>query len=185
MFADLSDGQSLAPEKPRFKLAAPEIDARIRELVGAGMSLSEIVKDLGIEVSRTAVHKRVTGLGLTLQQRSFNPIAQKPPEFGRAVSGAEMTKYRRPTRKREKSWLSMFQTEIGALLIGGQYSYAEIWDELKRRHPIVPQLAAQTTARQKSLRFSVWLSRERARAATKATKSMKRLAAKPQVGKGP
>lgn len=136
--------------------------ARLRELVGKGLSLADIRAALGIEVSRQALHKRICNLGLELKQASF--AAAKPtPTLGRRVSGAQMAKYSRPRRARDKPWLDSFGSELKELLAAGGMSYPEIWDELQRRHPFVPQLAAQTKARDKSLRISVWVSRQRAK----------------------
>ncbi|WP_423600927.1 hypothetical protein [Roseateles sp. MS654] len=142
------------------KLTGEAMAVRLRELVGQGMSLADIRAALGIDVSRQALHKRISDLGLVLKRESF--AAAKPePALGRRVPAAVMAKYARPKRARDKPWLDSFSQELDELLAAGVMTYAEIWDELLRRHPFVPQLAAQATAREKSLRISVWVSRQR------------------------
>jgi len=142
------------------KLAGEDVAERLRDLVGQGLSLADIRLKLGIAVSRQALHRRIGNLGLVLTREPFG--ATKPnPELGRRLTGAEMVKYRRPRRARDRAWLDSFSSELDALLVGNQMTYAEIWDELLRRHPFVPQLASQTSSRDKSLRIAVWVSRQR------------------------
>jgi hypothetical protein len=158
MDAEQMDGQGV--KNAKGKLAGEGLDARLRELVELGLSLAEIRVELGVDVSRQALHKRIGELGLVLQRRPFG-AAKLTPVLGRRVSRADMAKYVRPTRERDGPWLDAFGQELDELLSTGAMSYAEVWDELKRRHPFVPQLAAQTASREKSLRISVWVARRR------------------------
>lgn len=139
----------------RSPLGGPQMQAALRALVDAGKSLSEIQSVLSLEVSRQAIHKSLKALGLELHRSRGDNFP------GRAVASTDAAKRRRPTRERAQPFLSMFRTELDELLVGAQHSYAEIWDELKRRHPFVPQLSAIDSAREKSLRISVWVLRER------------------------
>ncbi|MBA2723033.1 MAG: hypothetical protein H0U56_09070 [Methylibium sp.] len=147
----------------RSSLSDPRIQAQLKALVDAGLTLSDIRNALGLVVSRQAIHKRLTALGLQLHRKRIGAHASAPggKVLGQGAVSAEAAEYRLPARNRSQPFLSTFRTELDDLLVGAQHSYAEIWDELKRRHPFVPQLSALESAREKSLRISVWVLRER------------------------
>lgn len=88
---------------------------------------------------------------------------KKPRALGRPVTAAQMAKYLDRGEKRDKPWLHAFAKEIDALKASGDFSNAGIWDELQRRHPIVPQFFEYTEARDKAMRIAVFLSRQRAK----------------------
>lgn len=144
-------------------LGDPHMQDELRALVDAGRSLSEIRTALGLVMSRQAIHKRLTALGLQLHRKRIgaNAPARADSALGVGVTNVGIAKGRRPAQKRPQAFLSMFRTELDELLVVAEHSYAEIWDELKRRHPFVPQLSAIDSAREKSLRISVWVLRER------------------------
>lgn len=162
MNTGIDDDEAATSDKT--ELSAEALNAQLRVLVGQGLSLAEIRAALGVSMTRQGLHKRVQALGLVLAGRQIGAARPDSPRIGRPVSGAEMAKYLRPARERDEAWLSVFRSELNELLDSRQLTYAELWDELRRRHPFVPQLAAITTAREKSLRLSVWVSRERKKA---------------------
>jgi hypothetical protein len=120
-----------------------DADNKVAEWVSTKLTLKEIVAQfasLGIKVSDMTVLRRLQRLGLSLAN---TPVAQ--------CTGSG-------------PWLSAYKDTVVALWEDG-LTYAQIWDELARRHPLVAQLGRPMSRNAKSAAMSAWVHAEKRRAA--------------------
>ncbi|MBA2723034.1 MAG: hypothetical protein H0U56_09075 [Methylibium sp.] len=120
-----------------------DADNKVADWVSRKLTLKEIVAEvasLGITVSDMTVLRRIQRLGLSLANA---PVAQT------TGSGP---------------WLSAYRDTIVALWEDG-LTYAQIWDELARRQPLVAQFGRPMSRNAKSATMSAWVHAEKKRAA--------------------
>jgi hypothetical protein len=159
--------------RPQSKLASEAVRARMAELAKSGSSLSEIVKCLalpapdgfGLTVSRAAIHLRLQAAGIELSRKPHGYVTPKVANSvvglgRRPISAADLRKFKAPKPGRTESWLEQFRNELSALHEEGM-TYAEIWDAMAERHPVVPQFAGPLTTIQKTARLAVFVRRQR------------------------
>lgn len=119
------------------------VDHKIADFVLRKLTLKQIVAELaglGMKVSDMTVLRRIRRQGLSLAN---TPVAR--------ATGAG-------------PWLSAYKKTIVALWDDG-LNYAQIWDELARRYPLVTQFARPMSREAKNSTMSVWVHAERHREA--------------------
>ena len=119
------------------------VDDKIAAFVSRKLTLKQIVAEfagLGMKVSDMTVLRRIRRQGLSLAN---SPVAR--------ATGAG-------------PWLSAYKKTIVALWDDG-LNYAQIWDELARRHPLVTQFARPMSREAKNSTMSAWVHAERHREA--------------------